>query len=270
MIGRENQKYYLPTFFDFIALICSWAFLVVTFPISIFFCVKIVKEYDRMVIFRLGRLWHDNPKGPGIVLVLPFIDAYKSVDLRVMSYDVPTQEMLTRDSVTIGVDAAVYYRTSDPIACLTRVNDAHMSTRQLAQSSLRNVLGTRTLAELMTDRHGIAVQVKHILDSATLFWGIHVERVEIKDIRLPREMCRAMAAEAEAQRESDAKVVTAQGELDASMAFQKAADELAGSPTALQLRYLQTLVKISAHDNHTIVLPFPMEYIKKKIRKEKF
>lgn len=151
----------------------------------------------------------------------------------------------------------------------------------------------------MTDRHGIAVQVKHILDSgmpillqflkeirvsATLFWGIHVERVEIKDIRLPREMCRAMAAEAEAQRESDAKVVTAQGELDvifplplltnvcfllfqASTAFQKAADELAGSPTALQLRYLQTLVKISAHDNHTIVIPFPIEYLKKKLRK---
>ncbi|ULT80813.1 hypothetical protein L3Y34_011001 [Caenorhabditis briggsae] len=268
MDGRGYRGFYTPTLVDFIAMILAWTFLVVTFPISAFFCIKMVKEYNRMVIFRLGRLWHDNPKGPGLVLVLPFIDVHKTVDLRVMSYDVPTQEMLTRDSVTIGVDAAVYYRTSDPIASLSRVNDAHMSTRQLAQSSLRNLLGTRSLEELMTDRHGIAIQVKHILDSATLFWGIHVERVEIKDLKLPRDMCRAMAAEAEAQRESDAKIVIAQGELDASLAYHEAANELAGSPTAIHLRLLQTLVRISAIDNHTIVLPFPMEYIKKVMRKK--
>ncbi|CAB3410432.1 unnamed protein product [Caenorhabditis bovis] len=264
MIERKQSRYYILTNSEWFALTLSWIVLFMTFPVSLIFCVKIVKEYDRMVVFRLGRVWKNNPKGPGLVLVLPFVDVHKTVDLRIKSYDVPSQEMLTLDSVTVGVDAAVYYRTSDPIASLTRVNDAHLSTRQLAQTTLRNVLGTRNLAQIMFDRQGIATQVKYILEDTTFFWGIHVERVEIKNIRLPREMYRVMAAEAEAQRESDAKVVTALGELNASRALLQAADELAGSPTALQLRYLQSLVKVSAIDNHTIVVPLPMNYISRK------
>ncbi|CAD6185396.1 unnamed protein product [Caenorhabditis auriculariae] len=266
--NNARRGYFTPTTADLAVLVASWAVLVLTFPISLIFCIKIVKEYDRMIIFRLGRVWSPVPKGPGIVLVMPFIDEHTIVDLRTMSYNVPTQEMLTRDSVMIAVDAAVYYRTSDPIASISMVNDAHTSTRQLAQSTLRNVLGTRSLSEILLDRQGIAAHAKSMLDKATLFWGIHVERVEIKDIRIPNELCRAMAAEAEAQRQSDAKVVTAHGELTASMALRRAADELVGSPAAIQLRhvYLLSLAKISARDNHTIVIPFPIDFMKRFIK----
>ncbi|KAK6047314.1 SPFH/Band 7/PHB domain protein [Cooperia oncophora] len=188
-----------------------------------------------------------------------------------MAYDVPTQEFLTRDCVTVAVDAVVYYRARDPIACLSEVCDAHYSTRQLAQATLRNTIGTRTLVQIMGDRDGIATQVERILDRAERFmkeklpatstWGIRVERVVIKDIRLPTELCRAMAAEAEAGRAAEAKLIFAIGELNASSALRQAADELTSCPLAVQLRYIHSLIKISAHDNHTIVLPLPMELV---------
>uniref|UniRef100_A0A914DPU9 Band 7 domain-containing protein n=1 Tax=Acrobeloides nanus TaxID=290746 RepID=A0A914DPU9_9BILA len=192
-------------------------------------------------------------------MVLPCVDEHHMIDLRIMSYDVPSQEMLTKDSVTVSVDAAVYYRASDPIATISCIADAHLSTKQLAQTTLRNVLGTRTLSEIMIDREGIALQAQEVLDEGTYPWGIKVERVEVKDIRLPRELTRVLAAEAEASREADAKVVSAAGELNASVALKQAADQLTGSPAAIQLRYLQTLGRISNSKNHTIVVPIPME-----------
>ncbi|CAJ0947367.1 unnamed protein product, partial [Mesorhabditis belari] len=236
-------------------------------PFSLFFCIKIVTEYRRMVVYRLGRVPNRRPKGPGVVFLLPCIDDYRIVDLRTMSYDVPSQEMLTRDSVTVSVDAAVYYRTHDPVASISAITDAHYSTKQLAQTTLRNLVGTRTLTEMMADREGIAIQAKFILDTATHLWGITVERVEIKDIRLPTELCRSMAAEAEAVRESDAKYVCAQGELNASMALKAAADELSESEGAVQLRVLQSLTKISAVDNHTVILPIPVDLIRAVMKK---
>ncbi|CAI4225963.1 unnamed protein product [Auanema sp. JU1783] len=267
VISTSSSSTALAKSVDKVIVTITWILMLLTFPFSLLFCLKIVHEYRRMVVFRLGRIRGRRPLGPGIVFVLPFIDDHETVDLRTMSYDVPTQEMLTRDSVTVSVDAAVYYRTRDPIAALSAVTDAHLSTRQLAQTTLRNVLGTRTLGQIMIDREGIAAQAKMILDQVTATWGIHVERVEIKDIRLPRELCRAMAAEAEAVRESDARVVCAQGELNASVALRKAADELSGCPTALQLRYLHSLTKISAHDNHTVVVPVPFEALRKLIQR---
>ncbi|KHN74561.1 Stomatin-3 [Toxocara canis] len=239
-----------------------WCVVLITLPFSLFFCLKIVHEYKRMVVFRLGRLLSSSPHGPGVVVVLPCIDEHHMIDLRTMSYDVPSQEMLTRDSVTVSVDAAVYFRTWDPIATIAGITDAHLSTRQLAQTTLRNVLGTRTLSEIMTDREGIALQAQTVLDEGTDSWGIKVERVELKDIRLPRELCRALAAEAEASREADASIVSASGELNACTALRRAADLLSGSPAALQLRYLQTLARIATFKNHTIVIPFPAELIR--------
>ncbi|CAJ0574947.1 unnamed protein product, partial [Mesorhabditis spiculigera] len=242
-----------------ITIYLCWALVAVTFPFSLFFCIKIVTEYKRMVVYRLGRVPNHKPMGPGVVILLPCIDDYKTVDLRTMSYDVPSQEMLTRDSVTVSVDAAVYYRTSDPVASISAITDAHYSTRQLAQTTLRNLLGTRTLSEMMSDREGVATQAKFILDAATHLWGITVERVEIKDIRLPMELCRSMAAEAEAVRESDAKY--------ASMALKAAADELSEVEGAVQLRVLHSLTKISAIDNHTVILPIPIDLIRAVVKK---
>ncbi|WKY14895.1 hypothetical protein Q1695_000419 [Nippostrongylus brasiliensis] len=260
-LAAFNRSQPSPSIFDRAVVGLCWALLLLTFPLSLFFCIRIVNEYKRMVVFRLGRIWDSRPSGPGVVLVFPFVDEHEVIDLRTMAYDVPTQELLTMDSVTVSVDAAVYYRARDPIACLSKVCDAHYSTRQLAQATLRNILGTRTLAQIMTDRDGIGIQVRHLLDKATSIWGIQVERVEIKDIRLPRELCRAMAAEAEAIRAAEAKFIFALGELRASVALRRAADELTPCPTALQLRYIHSLVKISAHDNHTIVLPLPLELV---------
>ncbi|KAK0390434.1 hypothetical protein QR680_019351 [Steinernema hermaphroditum] len=240
----------------------AWVIFVATLPISLFFCIKIVHEYKRMVVFRLGRVLQRRALGPGVVIVLPCIDEHHLIDLRTMSYDVPSQEMLTKDSVTVSVDAAVYFRTCDPVATISSNRDARVSTRQLAQTTLRNVLGTRTLSEIMSDREGIALQAQSMLDEGTHPWGIKVERVEVKDIRLPRELCRVLAAEAEASREADAKVVSANGELKASMALKEAADSIASSPAALQLRYLQTLARISTTQNHTIVVPIPSQLIR--------
>uniref|UniRef100_A0A914UQ70 Band 7 domain-containing protein n=1 Tax=Plectus sambesii TaxID=2011161 RepID=A0A914UQ70_9BILA len=253
LVGR-----YVPV----LLLALSWILLFLTLPFSLVFCLKIVHEYKRMVVFRLGRLLPGPPKGPGIIFVMPCIDTHYSIDMRTMSFDVPPQELLTKDSVTVSVDAAIYFRASDPTATITNVSDAHLSTKQLAQTTLRNLLGTRTLTEIMADREGIARQAQLVLDEGTAPWGIKVERVEVKDIRLPYELRRVLAAEAEAAREAGAKVVAATGELNASAALKQAADCLMQSPTALHLRYLQTLAHISATNNHTIVLPLPMDLLR--------
>uniref|UniRef100_A0A914W4U4 Band 7 domain-containing protein n=1 Tax=Plectus sambesii TaxID=2011161 RepID=A0A914W4U4_9BILA len=239
----------------------SWILVVITMPFSLFFCLKIVQEYERAVIFRLGRLVSGGAKGPGLFFILPCIDTYRKVDLRVVSFDVPPQEILTKDSVTVSVDAVVYFRISDPCVSITNVEDAPRSTRLLAQTTLRNVLGTKTLAETLSDREHIAEVMKNNLDEGTDPWGVKVERVELKDVRIPREMQRSMAAEAESTREARAKVIAAEGEQKASRALKEAADVMADSPGALQLRYLQTLTTISAEKNSTIIFPFPMDLL---------
>merc|ERR1711902_256793 len=214
-----------------------------------------------MGIFRLGRLPSGGSRGPGIFFVLPCIESYQKVDLRTITLGVPPQEVLTKDSVTVSVDAVVYYRVSNATVSVANVENAHHSTRLLAQTSLRNILGTKNLHEILSDRESISGSMQTVLDDATTAWGIKVERVEIKDARLPVQLQRAMAKEAEAAREARAKVIAAEGEQKASRALREAAEIVSESPAAIQLRYLQTLSSISAEKNSTIIFPFPMELL---------
>ncbi|KAK7791972.1 hypothetical protein R5R35_010147 [Gryllus longicercus] len=248
-------------FIEIVATVGSVLLLILTLPFSLFISYKVVQEYERAVIFRLGRLRRGGARGPGIFFILPCIDTYCKVDLRTVSFDVPPQEVLTRDSVTVTVDAVVYYRVQSPLKATICVNNYSHSTRLLAATTLRNVLGTRNLSEILSEREAIAHTMQSSLDEATEPWGVKVERVEIKDVRLPVQLQRAMAAEAEAAREARAKVIAAEGEMKASRALKEASDVLTDSPAALQLRYLQTLNTISAEKNSTIVFPLPMDMI---------
>lgn len=249
-----------------ITVLC-YILVVITFPFSLFFCLKIVQEYERAVIFRLGRILPGGARGPGLFFVLPAIDKYSKVDLRTVSFDVPPQEALTRDSVTVTVDAVVYFRIQNATVSVTNVEDAQGSTRLLAQTSLRNMIGTRNLSDILMDREGLSTQMQSFLDDATDPWGVRVERVEIKDVRLPVQLQRVMAAEAEATREARAKVIAAEGEMTASRSLKDAADIMAETPSAMQLRYLQTLNTISAEKNSTIVFPIPVEFMSKLFHK---
>jgi len=243
----------------FILTLLSYLLIMVTLPVSLCMCIKVVQEYERAVIFRLGRLRKGGAKGPGIFFVIPCVDNYRKVDLRTVSFDVPPQEILSRDSVTVTVDAVVYYMVHNPTIAVSNVENFSHSTRLLAATTLRNVLGTKNLSEILSERETISHVMQHALDEATDPWGVKVERVEIKDVRLPVQLQRAMAAEAEAAREARAKVIAAEGEQKASRALKDAAAVIHESPSALQLRYLQTLNSISAEKNSTIIFPFPVD-----------
>jgi len=241
--------------------IVSVILLLATLPISIFMSIKIIQEYERAVIFRLGRVKKRGASGPGLFFIIPCIDDCKVVDLRTVSFDVPPQEILTKDSVTVTVDAVVYYNIRDPMKAVCNVENYQHSTKLLSATTLRNILGTKTLTELLADRENIAADLKSMIDHATDPWGIDIERVEVKDVRLPQNLQRAMAAEAEATREARAKVIGAEGEQKASRALKEASDIISSSPAALQLRYLQTLATISSEKNSTIVFPIPIELL---------
>jgi hypothetical protein len=195
-----------PTLCERLLIVCSWCLLILFFPFSLCLTLKVIQEYERVVIFRLGRLSQASARGPGMCFILPCIDTLHLVDIRTVSFDVPPQEVLTRDSVTVAVDAVVYYRVFNPTISVANVEHAQESTRLLAQTSLRNVLGTRLLSELLCDRGAVSNALRECLDETTDNWGIKVERVEIKDVRLPKMLQRIMAAEAEAAREARAKV----------------------------------------------------------------
>ncbi|XP_072940925.1 band 7 protein AGAP004871-like isoform X1 [Epargyreus clarus] len=244
------------------ATLMSFLLVIITFPFSLFECFKVVQEFERAVIFRLGRLRKGGARGPGLFFVLPCIDTYRKVDLRTVSFNVPPQEVLTRDSVTVAVDAVVYYRIKEPLNAVVRVADYSESTRLLAATTLRNVLGMRDLAQLLSDREAISHMMQANLHEATDPWGVEVERVEIKDVRLPLQLQRAMAAEAEADREARAKIIAAEGEIKASKALREASLVMIDNPMALQLRYLQSLNTISAEKTSTIIFPFPMDFLK--------
>jgi len=250
-------------FAGWLLTIISIILLICTFPLSIWFCFRVVMEYERAVIFRLGRILSGDAKGPGIFFILPCIDNYSKVDLRTVAFDVPPQEILTRDSVTIQVDAVVYFRVCNPIASITNVENAERSTKLLAQTTLRNELGTKNLSEVLLGRDAISQSIQIQLDVATDPWGIKVERVEVKDVRLPPQLQRAMAAEAEASREARAKVIAAEGEMNAARCLKDASEVISESPQAIQLRYLQTLQTISAEKNSTIIFPLPMSLMQK-------
>lgn len=259
--GQNSSGEHGLGFCGFILCVLSILCIIATFPFSLILCIKVVQEYERAVIFRLGRLLSGGAKGPGLFFIVPCIDSYTKVDLRTVSFDVPPQEVLTKDSVTVAVDAVVYYRVHNATTSITNVEDANRSTRLLAATTLRNVLGTKNLSEILADREAISHQMQTSLDEATDPWGVKVERVEVKDVRLPVQLQRAMAAEAEASREARAKVIAAEGEQKASRALKEAADVIAESPAAIQLRYLQTLNTISAEKNSTIIFPLPIDLL---------
>jgi regulator of protease activity HflC (stomatin/prohibitin superfamily) len=221
--------------------------------------IKIVKEYERGVVFRLGRLV--GPRGPGLILLVPFIERMQKIDLRTVTLDVPAQEVITRDNVTVRVNAVAYFRVLDPNAAIVNVTDYNRATSQIAQTTLRSVLGQSTLDDLLSEREKINEQLQRIIDEQTEPWGVKVSIVEVKDVELPQTMQRAMARQAEAEREKRAKVIHAEGELEASEKLAQAAVVIDQNPLGIQLRYLQTLTEIGAEKNTTVVFPLPIDLI---------
>ncbi len=221
--------------------------------------VRIVQEYERGVIFRLGRV--SGAKGPGLFFIIPIIDRMVKVDLRTITLDVPTQEAISADNVTVRVNAVVYFNVIDPIAAIINVENYGRATSQISQTSMRNVIGQSSLDQLLADRETVNDRLQHIIDEATEPWGIKVSIVEIKDVELNPQMIRAMARQAEAERERRAKVIHAEGELQASEKLADAARMLATEPGAITLRYLQTLVEIGVEQNTTTIFPVPVDLI---------
>jgi regulator of protease activity HflC (stomatin/prohibitin superfamily) len=221
--------------------------------------VKIVKEYERGVIFRLGRLV--GAKGPGLFFIIPLVDKMVKVDLRVVTLDIPSQEAITKDNVTLKVNAVAYFRVVEPCDAIVKVEDFRRATWQIAQTSLRSVLGQSELDDLLARREEINLRLQKIIDEQTEPWGIKVSIVEVKDVELPESLKRAMAAQAEAEREKRAKVISAEGEFVASQQLTNAAAVMSREPIALQLRYLQTLITIAAEKNSTIIFPLPLELL---------
>ena len=224
------------------------------------FQIRVVAEYERGVIFRLGRL--TGAKGPGLFVLLPFIDRMVKVDLRVITLDVPSQEAITRDNVTIKVNAVVYFRVVEPTAAVVRILDFVRATSQISQTTLRSVMGQTDLDGLLSQREEVNQELQKIIDEETEPWGIKVSTVEVKDVELPSTMQRAMAAQAEAERERRAKIIAADGEFQASERLREAAEVMSREPISLQLRYLQTLSEISTENNSTIVFPLPIDLIR--------
>jgi regulator of protease activity HflC (stomatin/prohibitin superfamily) len=221
--------------------------------------IKIVQEYERGVIFRLGRVV--GAKGPGLFFIIPIIDRMIKVDLRTVTLDVPAQEAITGDNVTVKVNAVVYFRVIDPVNAVIQVEDFRRATWQIAQTSLRNVIGQSDMDHILQERERINETLQHIIDEATEPWGIKVSIVEIKDVELNQSMVRAMARQAEAERERRAKVIHAEGELQASEQLALAARRMNEEPGAMTLRYLQTLVEIGVEQNTTTIFPVPMDLI---------
>ena len=223
--------------------------------------IKVLREYERGVIFRLGRVL-SKPKGPGLILVFPPIDRMVKVSLRIVVMDIPPQDVITKDNVTVKVNAVVYFRVMDPQKAILEVQDFIYATSQLAQTTLRSVLGEVELDELLSEREKLNSQLQEIIDKHTDPWGIKVQLVEMKHVDLPDNMVRAIAKQAEAERERRAKIIHADGEFQASHKLKQAADVISTNPQALQLRFLQTLTEVATEKNSTIIFPIPLEFMK--------
>jgi regulator of protease activity HflC (stomatin/prohibitin superfamily) len=227
--------------------------------------IRVLREYERAVVFRLGRLI--GQKGPGIVLLIPIVDRMVRVDLRTVTFDIPPQDLITRDNVPAKVNAVAYFRVIDPVKSVVEVEKVRAATSQIAQTTLRSVLGKADLDMLLAEREQLNESLQQIIDDQTDPWGVKVTTVEIKDVGIPQGMQRAMARQAEAERERRAKVINAEGEFQASERLFDAAEVMSGNPAALQLRYLQTLLEVGTNQNSTIVLPVPIDLIKPLIQR---
>ena len=233
--------------------------LVVGLIVIVFASVRIVQEYERGVIFRLGRV--QGAKGPGLFFIIPIIDKMIKVDLRTITLDVPAQEAITGDNVTVKVNAVVYFRVVDPVMAIVQIEDFRRATWQIAQTSLRNVIGQSLMDQILQDREQINDTLQHIIDEATEPWGVKVSIVEIKDVELNSTMVRAMARQAEAERERRAKIIQAVGDFQSSQKLAEAARIMNAAPGAMTLRYLQTLVEIGVEQNTTTIFPIPIDII---------
>jgi regulator of protease activity HflC (stomatin/prohibitin superfamily) len=243
------------------AVIVSPIFIVVlALVLYVISAIKILNEYERAVVFRLGKLLPQT-KGPGVILVFAPIDRMVRVSLRTIVLDVPPQDVITRDNVSVKVNAVVYFRVIDPAKAIVEVESYHYATSQLAQTTLRSVLGQVELDDLLSERERLNQQLQHILDQRTDPWGIKVSAVEVKHVDLPPDMQRAMARQAEAEREKRGKIIHAEGELEASEKLSQAAAVIAQEPVTVTLRYLQTLTEIASEKNSTIIFPLPIELI---------
>ncbi len=221
--------------------------------------VRILREYERGVIFRLGRLIAQ--KGPGLILLIPFIDRMVKVDLRTVTLNIPPQEVITRDNVPAGVNAVAYFRVIDPRKAITEVENYLLATSQISQTALRSVLGKAEFDQLLSERERLNEELQTIIDESTEPWGVKVTAVEIKDVEIPEQMQRAIARQAEAERERRAKIINSEGEFQAAQKLTDAADIISTNPASLQLRYLQTLLEIGSNQNTTVVFPLPMDVL---------
>ena len=231
--------------------------------------IKVLREYERGVVFRLGRLI--PVKGPGLVIIWPIIDKLVKVDLRTVTFDVPSQDIITKDNISVKVNAVIYFRVVEPTRAITEVEEFHYATSQISQTTLRSVLGQSQLDDLLAKRDEVNAELQKIIDEQTEPWGIKVTTVEVKNVDLPPEMQRAIAKQAEAERERRAKVIHAEGEFQASKKLSEAAAIISTQPTALQLRFLQTLTEIATEKNSTTIFPVPIDLLEpfiKKLKKE--
>src|ERR671922_2425149 len=236
-------------------VIAIFLFLIVLF---LFSAIKVAREYERGIIFRLGRLL-PNPKGPGLFILIPIVDRMVRVDLRTVTLNVPPQEVITKDNVPVRVNAVAYFRIIEPKDAIVQIENFMVATSQISQTTLRSVLGQHVLDELLSEREKINSILQSIIDEATSPWGIKVSIVEVKDVEIPAGMQRAMARQAEAERERRAKVIAAEGEFQAAEGLKDAANVISVNPVALQLRFLQTMLEISSERSSTLVLPLPLE-----------
>ncbi len=239
----------------------SIIFLIVLAVLFLASAIRILNEYERGVVFRLGRVM-GRAKGPGLIIIIPVVDRLVKISLRLVAMDVPPQDVITRDNVSVKVNAVIYFRVMDSIKAVVEVENYLYATSQLAQTTLRSVCGQAELDELLSDREKINAQLQEILDKHTDPWGVKVTTVEVKHIDLPQDMQRAMARQAEAERERRAKVINAEGEHQAANRLAEAAQIIADHPMALQLRYLQTLREVSAENNSTTLFPIPIDLFK--------
>jgi regulator of protease activity HflC (stomatin/prohibitin superfamily) len=239
----------------------GWIVAVVLLVLWLLSCIKVLNEYERAVIFRLGKLL-PRPKGPGLVIVVKPIDRMVRVSLRTVVLDVPSQDVITRDNVSVKVNAVVYFRVMDPVRAIVQVENFLYATSQMAQTTLRSILGQAHLDELLSERERLSAMLQEVIDEHTDPWGVKVSQVAIKTVDLAPEMVRAMAKQAESEREKRAKIIHASGEFEASRQLTEAAETLQKQPAAMHLRYLQTLVEIAAEKNSTIIFPVPIDWLK--------
>ncbi|XP_073449159.1 podocin [Aquarana catesbeiana] len=244
---------------EVLLICCCLLLLILTFPLSIWFCVKIVREYERVIIFRLGRLLPGRARGPGLFFYLPCLDKCRKVDFRIKIFEVPFHQIVTKDLVTLEVDAVCYYRLENASLFVTTVSNISSALQLLIQSTTKRILAHKSFSDILLERRSIGEEVKVALDAVTCHWGIKVERTEIKDVKLPEEVKQTMAIESEAQRHAKVKILAAECEKTVSESLKIAAETLSGSPTAVQLRYLHTLQCMTSEKPATFLVPFPFD-----------